>query len=226
MADTINYYANKADVPTGTLVDLFLGVTERLADKDAYNVSGEGAPSFTYAGVRDAARRGAAALARSGVGRGDRVAILSENRVEWALADWSCLCAGVVDAPIYSTVPAAQVSYIIEDSGASLVFVSGAEQLAKAREAVAALDREVAIVVFDAAAAGDGAVSWDDFLALGDDSPVDAFEAEARRAMPGDVATMIYTSGTTGTPKGVMLTHNNVASNVWATERLLEVGPE
>ena len=226
MADTINYYANKAEVPQGTLVGLFFRTVSRLADSTAYNVTGEGARTYSYAQVRDVARRGAAALARSGVGRGDRAAILSENRAEWALADWSCLCAGVVDVPIYSTLPAAQVAYIIKDSGASLIFVSDAEQLAKAREAVADLGREVEIVVFDGAAAGDGAVGWGDFLARGDDAASDDFEAEAGRARPDDVATMIYTSGTTGTPKGVMLTHNNMASNIWAAEQQLPVGPD
>ena len=227
MADTVNYFANKADVPQGTLVELFFRTVSRLSDNPAYNVTGAGARTYTYAEVRDVARRGAAALAASGVGRGDRAAILSENRVEWALADWSCLCAGVVDVPIYSTLPAVQVAYILKDSGASLVFVSDAEQLAKAREAVAGLDHEVEIVVFDEAAALEGgAASWSAFLARGDDASSDDFEAEAGRAQPEDVATMIYTSGTTGTPKGVMLTHNNVASNIWASEQLLGVGPD
>ncbi|MYI66459.1 MAG: long-chain fatty acid--CoA ligase, partial [Gemmatimonadetes bacterium] len=156
MADTIDYFANKADVPQGTLVQLFFRTANRFADNPAYNVTGAKARTYTYAQVRDVARRGAAALARSGVGRGERAAILSENRVEWALADWSCLCAGVVDVPIYSTLPAAQVAYILKDSGASLVFVSDAEQLAKAREAVTGLGREVEIVVFDEAAALEG----------------------------------------------------------------------
>ena len=226
MPDTVHYYATKADVPTGTLVDLFFRTVNRLRDKPAYSVSGEGAPTYSYEQVSDVARRGAAALANSGVHRSDRAVILSENRVEWALADWSCLCAGVVDVPIYSTLPAAQVAYIVEDSGASLVFVSDAEQLEKAREAVSGLSREVEIVVFDEEAAGDGAVAWRDFLARGGDDEPDAFHAEARRAQPGDVATLIYTSGTTGTPKGVMLTHNNVASNIWATEQLLEMGTD
>ncbi len=224
MPDTVHYYAAKADVPTGTLVDLFFQAVNHLPDKLAYNVVGEGASAYSYEQVRDAARRGAAALARSGVHRGDRAAILSENRVEWALADWSCLCAGVVDVPIYSTLPAAQVAYIVEDSGASLVFVSDAEQLEKARAAASGLGREIEIVVFDEEAAGDGAVAWGEFLARGDDVGLDAFHAEARRARPEDLATLIYTSGTTGTPKGVMLTHNNVASNIWATEQLLEIG--
>ena len=219
MSDTVNYFANPADIPEGTLVDLFLGTTDPLAASGAYG----GARSFTYGQVRDEARRGAAALARSGIRRGDRVAILAENRVEWALADWSCICAGVVDVPIYSTLPAAQVSYILEDCGASLIFVSDAEQLEKAREAAANLDRLVDIVVFDDSASADGAVAWGDFLARGDDAPVDDFVAEARRARPGDLVTMIYTSGTTGTPKGVMLTHNNLWSNIWASGQMLGV---
>ena len=225
MTDTIDYCSNPADVPQGTLVELFFRTVDKFADKPAYNVTGRGARTYTYAQVADVARRGAAALARSGLGRGDRAAIISENRAEWALADWSCLCAGVVDVPIYSTLPAAQAAYIIEDSGASLVFVSDAEQLEKAREAVVGLGREVEIVVFEGGAA-DGAVSWEDFLARGDDADAGAFEAGAKQAGPGDLATMIYTSGTTGTPKGVMLTHNNVASNVWASEQLLGVGPD
>lgn len=226
MTDTIDYCANPAEVPQGTLVELFFRTVSRFGDKAAYNVTGEGARTYTYAEVADVARRGAAALSRSGAGRGDRAAILSENRAEWALADWSCLCAGVVDVPIYSTLPTAQVAYIIKDSGASLVFVSDAEQLEKARGAVAGLDRDVEIVVFDQEAAGGGAVSWEDFLARGGDVGADAFETEAKLAGPDDVATMIYTSGTTGTPKGVMLTHNNVASNIWASEQLLPVGSD
>ena len=219
MSDTVNYFATPADIPEGTLVDLFLGTTDHLDGSVAYG----GTRSFTYGQVRDEARRGAAALARSGIGRGDRVVILSENRVEWALADWSCICAGVIDVPIYSTLPAAQVSYIIEDCGASLIFVSDAEQLEKARAAAAKLGRPVDIVVFDGSASADGAVAWEDFLARGDDAPVDDDDAEARLARPGDLVTMIYTSGTTGTPKGVMLTHNNLWSNIWASRQMLGV---
>lgn len=226
MPDTIHYYADKADVPTGTLVDVFLQAVGRFGDADAYSASGEDGRFHSCNEVRNLARRGAAALARSGLQRGDRAAILSENRAEWALADWSCVCAGVVDVPIYSTLPAAQVAYILKDSDASLIFVSDAEQLAKAREAMAGLDREIEIVVFDEGAAGDGAVAWSDFLSRGEDFGLEEFHAEARRAQPDDVVTLIYTSGTTGSPKGVMLTHNNVASNIWAAEQLLGVGSD
>ncbi len=221
MSDTVHYYANRADIPGGTLVELFLGTVNRLGNAVAYTTPEDGA--LTRRQVADAVRRGAGALARAGLARGDRAAILAPNRVEWALADWSCLCAGVADVPIYSTLPAAQVAFILRDSGAALVFVSDAEQRDKARAAIRETGREIPIVVFDADAADEGAVSWDDFLAGGESPDAAAFEDEARRARPEDLATLIYTSGTTGTPKGVMLTHNNITSNIQATQRLLEM---
>lgn len=239
MSDKVDHYANPADVPEGTLVELFFDAVDRMRDKSAYlalaggDAAAPGQPSgdddapgqsWSYGRVEEMVRQGAAALAKSGIRRGDRVAILSENRLEWALADWSCLCAGAVDVPIYSTLPAVQVAYVLKDSGAKLVFASDAEQAAKAREAAAGLDHDVEVVVFDNAAAGDGITAGQEFMARGEGADPDAFREEARRAQPGDVATMIYTSGTTGAPKGVMLTHNNVASNVWASRQALEVG--
>ena len=223
MSDTINYFANPADIPEGTLVELFFDTCGRLSDHDAYSPGGD-APTLTYARVQDEVRRAAAGLARAGIKRGDRVAILSENRLEWALADWACLCAGAVDVPIYNTLPAAQVAYILENSGASLVFVSDAEQHEKARDAIARAGLDLTIVVFDGGTDLDGATGWDDFVASGDSASMDDFVREARRAQPQDLATMIYTSGTTGTPKGVMLSHNNLSSNIWATGEILTLG--
>jgi len=225
MSDTINYFANPADIPEGTLVELFFDACGRLSDHDAYNPGGERG-TLTYAGVQDEVRRAAAGLAHFGIKRGDRVAILSENRLEWALADWACLCTGAVDVPIYSTLPAAQVAYILENSGASLIFVSDAEQHEKARDALARAGLDMTVVVFDDVTDLDGATRWDDFVAHGDGASMDDFVKEARRARPQDLATMIYTSGTTGTPKGVMLTHNNLSSNIWATGQVLSLGEE
>ena len=225
MSETINYFANPSDIPEGTLVELFLDACGRLSGHDAYNPGGE-AGTLTYAGVQDEVRRAAAGLAHFGIRRGDRVAILSENRLEWALADWACLCTGAVDVPIYSTLPAAQVAYILEDSGASLVFVSDAEQHEKARDAIARAGLDMAVVVFDGGTDLQGATRWDDFVAHGNGASMDDFVEEARRAGPEDLATMIYTSGTTGTPKGVMLTHNNLSSNIWATGQVLSLGED
>jgi len=222
MSESINYFANPADFPEGTLVELFFDACGRLSGHDAYNPGGA-AGTLSYAGVQDEVRRAAAGLAHFGIKRGDRVAILSENRLEWALADWACLCTGAVDVPIYSTLPAAQVAYILENSGASLIFVSDAEQHEKARDAIARAGLDMAVVVFDGGADLDGATGWDDFVAHGDGASMDDFVKEARRARPQDLATMIYTSGTTGTPKGVMLTHNNLSSNIWATGQVLSL---
>ena len=228
MANQVDYYANPAEVPDGTLVELFFEAVDRLRDRPAY---GAGGRPMSYAQVQEQVRRGATALGKSGLRRGDKAAILSENRVEWALADWSCLCAGVVSVPVYSTLPASQVAYILRDSGASLVFASDAEQAAKAREAASELGRPVEVVVFEAGAATDGFTAWEEFLARGDegageaeDGAEGAFRSRALEARPDGVATMIYTSGTTGEPKGVMLTHQNVSSNVWASKQMLEVG--
>ncbi len=225
MSDTINYFGNPADIPEGTLVELFFDACGRLSGHGAYDPGGE-TGTLTYAGVQDEVRRAAAALAHFGIKRGDRVAILSENRLEWALSDWACLCIGAVDVPIYSTLPAAQVAYILKNSGASLIFVSDAEQHEKARDAIARAGLDMTVVVFDGGTDLDGATRWDDFVAHGDGASMDDFAREARRARPQDLATMIYTSGTTGTPKGVMLTHNNLSSNIWATGQVLSLGED
>lgn len=222
MSETINYFANPADIPEGTLVDLFFDTCEQMADHNAFDPGGDAGP-LTYAQVRSEVRRGAVALARCGIRRGDRVAILSENRLQWALADWACLCAGAVDVPIYSTLPAAQVAYILKDSGASLVFVSDAEQHEKVQDAVGREGLDLRVVVFDGSEDLGGATGWDEFMATGDGASMDDFVNEARRARPDDLATMIYTSGTTGTPKGVMLSHNNLASNIKATGQILSL---
>ncbi|MDH3225007.1 MAG: long-chain fatty acid--CoA ligase, partial [Gemmatimonadota bacterium] len=171
-------------------------------------------------------RRGVGALHALGLSRGDRAAILSENRIEWPLADFCCLCAGVCDVPIYSTLTAPQIRYILEDAQVSLVFVSTAEQLAKLREALAGSGRDVAIVVFDPLEGVEGVLSWEEFLERGESATADQLRREVELSEPGDLATLIYTSGTTGNPKGVMLTHNNVASNVWACSQVLPVNPD
>ena len=222
MSDTVHYYANRADIPAGTLVELFLDSVRRHGSLNAYT-----APDGTFmtrTQVADAVRRGAGALRAAGLERGGRAAILAPNRAEWALADWSCLAAGVVDVPIYSTLPANQVAYILQDSGASLIFVSDAAQRDKAQAAATEAGLEIPIVVFDAAAATGGASAWQDFLVTGDALTAEDFEQMARKAGPDDLATLIYTSGTTGAPKGVMLTHNNIASNIRATAGLLRLG--
>jgi len=225
-----SFASHPADLPKSTLVALFFQAMERFRGLPAYRFHGAGG----WQDIRhDEALRRVQACALSlqaeGLTRGDRVAILAENRPEWALADWGCLTTGVVDVPIYATLPPVQIRYILKDAGARLIFVSDAAQLEKILEIRETLPALGKIVIFDppAGALPEGVESWADFLARGEEAMADeapgAFEVEARRARPEDLATILYTSGTTGNPKGVMLTHGNLSSNVEAASRVLAI---
>ena len=220
----LDYVANERSVPASTLVRLFLEGVDRFSDAPAFQrfETAERITDISYREAFELVRRVAGALESAGVRPGDRVAILSENRPEWALADYACLCAGVIDVPVYPTLSAAQVGYILRDSGASLVFVSSADQAAKATAAAADCPQEIRVVSFDGAG---GTTSWSDFLSEGDSAALapDEFRRRALAVTPDDVATVLYTSGTTGDPKGVMLTHGNIASNVQAAVMILPI---
>jgi long-chain acyl-CoA synthetase len=227
---TLTSVANETPVPETTLTRLFFEAVDRYGKRTAFERL-TSATELSGIGYDEACRivKGvAASLTEQGIRRGDRAAILSENRSEWALADYGCLCAGVIDVPVYATLTVRQVAFVLENSGAKLVFVSSSEQMGKALEAAAACPQEILVVAFDMIAdLPDGVMSWASFLAAGADV-ADAwsdedFRAVAFEAQPDDTATVLYTSGTTGDPKGVMLTHNNVASNVLATCLVLEV---
>ena len=176
-----------------------------------------------------AVRRLTAGPRAVGVVRGERVALLSENRPEWALADYATLCLGAQTVPLYPSLTAAQAAYILKHSGAKVAFVSTREQLAKLEEARASAPELRTLIVFDELAdPGPDALSLRHVLEMGGRQHVsDAdFRQEALRARPDDVATIIYTSGTTGDPKGVLLTHDNLHSNVRASlMEALEVSP-
>jgi len=227
---TLTSVANETPVPETTLTRLFFEAVDRYGKRTAFERL-TSATELSGIGYDEACRivKGvAASLTEQGIRRGDRAAILSENRSEWALADYGCLCAGVIDVPVYATLTVRQVAFVLENSGAKLVFVSSSEQMDKALAAAAACPQEILVVAFDMIAdLPDGVMSWASFLAAGADV-ADAwsdedFRAVAFEAQPDDTATVLYTSGTTGDPKGVMLTHNNVASNVLATCLVLEV---
>ena len=225
-----DYVVNEAEIPGGTLVDLFLAAVDRFGDHAAFrHVVGGELLAISYAQAYQRAKEVARGLEEMGLTRGDRVAILSENRSEWALADYGCLCAGVVDVPIYPTVVASQVAFILANSGVRLVFVSDLEQMQKVEEACREVHLDVTIVTFDdVGVAPTNVVSWSDLLEGGRGSgnltdEDDAFRTAARQAGPEDTATILYTSGTTGQPKGVMLTHNNLHSNVMAAGQVFAV---
>ncbi len=207
--------------PPGTLTQLFFETLTRFQRTDAYQVRREGRyEPIAHAEVRDRVRRIALGLRELGFTRGDRIAILSENRPEWALVDWACLTLGIADVPIYPTLPAEQVPHILSNSGASAIFVSSDAQAAKIASIRAETPLLRHVVTFGAGKPRGVDLTLLEVEARGTavDSPERAgrWEAEARDVKPGDLATLIYTSGTTGLPKGVMLTHDNLYSNVCA----------
>jgi long-chain acyl-CoA synthetase len=149
-------------------------------------------------------------LKQWGIHKGDRVAILSENRPEWMIADFACVTTGIIDVPIYATLTADQTLYLLQNSGARVIFVSTLEQLRKIQSIREQTSLEK-IVVMDDISEINVIPMWS---LINSASPEEdpQFDEEAHRITPDDVATLIYTSGTTGTSKGVMLSHGNLTT--------------
>jgi long-chain acyl-CoA synthetase len=149
-------------------------------------------------------------LKQWGIRKGDRVAILGENRPEWMIADFACVTTGIVDVPIYATLTADQTLYLLQNSRARVIFVSTLEQLRKVQSIQAQTSLEK-IVVMDDVSEGNVIPMWS--LIKGASQEQDPqFDEEAHQIKPDDLATLIYTSGTTGTSKGVMLSHGNLTA--------------
>ncbi len=166
-------------------------------------------------------------LKRVGIAKGDCCALLSENRWEWAIADFAMMTAGIVSAPLYPTLTSEQLQYMLEHSESRVAFVSDQLQFAKIEEIWDSLPRLQGVIVFEPVSSIDERVITLSSL-LGN---ADLKEAEKREfdlatsnVRPSDLASIIYTSGTTGTPKGVMLSHGNFASNVRDVE--FDIGPQ
>ncbi|MGA2001273.1 MAG: long-chain fatty acid--CoA ligase [Terriglobales bacterium] len=166
----------------------------------------------------------ARALTSWGIAKGDRVAILSENRPEWATAEFGTLLFGGAIVPIYPTLTSEQSAFMLADSGARVAFVSTVDQLKKL-QAVQSITKLEKIVVMDYIGIPDAIPMH----RLMHDGPVErdaAFDAAAHAIRPDDLATIIYTSGTTGTPKGAMLTQGNLASNLLHSLDSYPLGPD
>jgi long-chain acyl-CoA synthetase len=206
-----------------TINDIFYAVVERNLDRVmTYKQtvkwidisSGE-----LYRDVLGTAR----SLASWGIGKGDRVAIAAENRPEWAVADFASLLLGAVNVPIYPTLTPEQTAYILQDSGARVTFVSTAEQLRKvlALKSQTALEK---VVVMDYVGIPEG-IPMHRLMHNAEVKRDPEFDERARSVQSGDLATIIYTSGTTGTPKGAMLTHGNIVSNLEHSLEFFDLRP-
>jgi len=212
----------------GTLTRLFFDAVTTYRKPDALQVKRNGKyVPISHDTLAERVRRTALGLEELGVRPGDRVAILSENRPEWAITDWACLMLGAADVPIYPNLPSDQAAYILRDSGAVAIFVSNAEQAAKVvqhrgdcpalRHVISfAADTPGADLTLTAVEAAGATVD--------NDARRGAYMDRAMNVRPDDLATLIYTSGTTGEPKGVMLTHDNLFSNVTAARVSIPFG--
>ena len=160
-----------------------------------------------------------------GIRKGDRVAILSENRPEWTAFDHALLNLGAISVPIYPSLQVDQVRFILDNSQARALIVSGMTQLEKVRPALPSLPDLARVIAMEApTGASEGVLPWGAVIQAGEAihrSDPGRFEALRAGVSPEDLASILYTSGTTGEPKGVMLTHRNLASNVNATLGLI-----
>ena len=207
------------EVPFKSIPDMLRSNAAKFQGRLALKYRKQGAfVTLTYAAYYERALMVARGLVKMGVKPGDRIAILSENRAGWVIADMGILCTGSATVPIYPTNTPEQIEYMINHSGARIVFVSGKFQYSKllmVREAMPGLELVVSFERF----LGDPKLPVTTFYQLSEiDSPITPeekkeIEAEIDRIEPGDMLTLIYTSGTTGIPKGVMLSHNNILTN-------------
>ena len=216
--------------PFGTINELFLQSMQDYQKPDAFLVKTEG----QYCGVasRDVLLKVASlsrAFSEMGVVAGDRVALLSENRLEWALTDYAILGLGAATVPLYSTLLEGDVEFILRDSGSKGIVVSTRDHLKKVLAVRSNLPELQFVVAMDAEPKGfPDVLCWKDLegreITNGTDA-VKSLEMQALRAKPVDTATIVYTSGTTGAFKGVVLTHANIASNIKACDLLFDFHP-
>ena len=207
----------RALMSLATLNDIFFAATERNLERVMlYREAGK----WLHISSSDL-RRNIAGTARTlqewGIRKGDRVAILSENRPEWSIADFAILLFGAVTVPVYATLTPEQTAYTLRDSGATVVFVSTKKQLRKIQAVLSQTQIQKIAVMDHAQIPSDLAANcalMDEFMTRGPSELDRHTESIAHSIQSDDLATIIYTSGTTGTSKGAMLTHGNMASNI------------
>lgn len=211
------------------LVDLLLKQASRYPSKAALRFKRGGIyHDISWFQFRDYVIRIALALDRFGIRKGDRVALLSENRPEWATADLGSLSVGAIVVPIHATSSLQEIKHILRHSSASTIFVSTSEQLARIHEMRKELPALTYVIAFDSAQDRDPDClrfhHLVDQIQVEDRSSMDHFQLLVDQVSLDDLATIIYTSGTTGPSKGVMLTHRNLLVNCYDAKEALPIG--
>ena len=183
---------------------------------------------ISYATLAERIKDFCLGLTELGLQKEDRVALLSENRPEWAITDLATLASGGVTVPMFSTLTSAQVKYIVRDSEAKILCVSSERQLQKIKDWDANVPTNLQhIVIFDDLQ-DDSVRTFDQVCELGQqvENGDQVYQQASDAVGPDDLASIIYTSGTTGDPKGAMLTHSNFMSNAQAAMRIVSITPD
>ncbi len=229
-ADVLSDAAYFAEYPP-TLADLFLASARKFDLADALNYKKDGEwLSISSAEVVRRSENIALGLYSLGLRKGDRAAILAANSPEWTLADAGCQFGGVIDVPIYTTLANDAVKYIIDDSEARVFFLQDNATYECVLPAIKDCKSLEKFILFDPEPVADGPVITlatleSRGLRLGEEKPELAAELRDDIAAT-DIATLIYTSGTTGEPKGVMLSHTNLVSNVVNASEKYDFSPD
>lgn len=215
------------DFQIRTLVDLHRHtVAVEKPDLLNYKHDGRWQPISSSQVDRDT-RAAALGLYQLGVRAGDHVGLLAENCPQWTIADLGTLNCGAADVPIYATQAPTQVAYILKDARIEILFISDRAQYERVLEALQNAPALRSIIAFEPWQSDDQRImSFDQLLAYGksvDVTEPKLYDTLRSAVTPDTVATLIYTSGTTGEPKGVMLTHGNIVSNVLASDKVVPI---
>lgn len=202
--DLLPYFENKFGNKEDVLACKVDGIWKKWSISDFKNMANKVSKSLIALGLESQ----------------DKIAIISNNRPEWNFIDFGIQQIGAVSVPMYPTITEEDYRYIFQDAGVKIVFVSSEEIFLKARNAASSNFTIQQIYSFDEV---DGSASFDSFLALGKNIADELVQQKSANVKPEDLLTLIYTSGTTGSPKGVMLTHNNLVSNVKTCNPLIPV---
>ncbi|MGA9118056.1 MAG: long-chain fatty acid--CoA ligase [Bacteroidota bacterium] len=220
-------------VPFSTIPEMFDRLTEKLSggERPSLMVKKEGKyVGISYAQLREDVKNFALGLASAGLKRGDRVAIIGENRPEWVIADQAVAVLGAVSVPVYPTMNAKQTEFIFRDAGVRFAIVSNQFQYSKVarfRDSIRSL--ELVILMADRGSVEEPRTTTlpllkERGLLFGENNP-DYLDLSRKMVRGSDLLTIIYTSGTTGEPKGVMLSHTNLVTNIISAASVIDFGP-
>jgi long-chain acyl-CoA synthetase len=215
--------STKRSTSEETLSGMVLAAAERYDGAALKYHDGEDWREMSYPDLGQTVRELARGLIALGIEPGERVAILSDTKAPWTIADFGALCAGAVVVPVYHTASADEAKHVLSDSGSKLIFCEDSDQLDTVREVWDDTELEHA-VLFEGDA--EGAITLDELRAKGKEVDEDEVQRRLDNVSEDDLFTIIYTSGTTGAPKGCELTHANYRTDMDALEELVEFGDE